>query len=124
MRLKVNTEVFDHALALASVGGDRTFLSEVAGLFQAAWPTLRGDIRTGLAVGNLCAVERSARLVEAAARNVSARNVYEAARELEALARRGSLEASQVACEALEREVEVLTPYLAPLQNVRGAREA
>jgi len=120
----MNSDVFDSTLALESVGGDRSFLSEVAGLFQAAWPTLWSDIRAGLAVGNLCAVERSAHLVQAAARNVSARSVYEAAQELEQLARHGALEASQVACEALQREVERLTPYLAPLQNFRSAHTA
>ena len=124
MRFKLNTDVFDPTLALASVGGDRSFLSEVAGLFQAAWPTLLGDIRAGLAVGDLCSVERSAHLVEAAARNVSARSVYESARELEQSARRGALEASQLACEQLQREVERLTPYLTPLQNFRSAATA
>jgi len=115
--MKTNPEIFDWSSALASVGGDRNFLSEVAGLFQAAWPTLLGNIRAGLATGDLWAVESSARLVEGAARNVSAKNVYESARQLEFLARQGAVRASQAACANLEHEVEALKPYLAPLRD-------
>jgi len=122
MRLESDPEVFDHAAALASVGGDRDFLSEVAGLFQAAWPTLWGDIREGVASGNLRAVEKSARLVKAAANNISAKKVSESAHCLEVAAREGSLHAAREASTSLEREVGRLTPHLAPVRNRRAAR--
>ncbi len=109
------TEVFDEALALRSVGGDSEFLTEVAGLIRAAWPTLLAEIREGMARGNLLAVEKTARLAKAAAQNVSARRAYASALRLEAMARKGDLQAAQAASADLEREVEMLRLFLAAL---------
>jgi len=110
-------EVFDVGLALSSVGGDQEFLAEVVGLTQAAWPTLLADIRSGMARGDLCIVETSARLAKAAARNVSAKRAYESALQLEAVARKGDLQAVQRAGMDLEREVELLQFFLAALSD-------
>jgi len=115
MRLEENSEVLDHTSALASVGGDREFLSEVAGLVQAAWPTLLGDIGLALAAGDLDAVQRTTRLAKAAARNVSAARAYESALRLEEAAQGGQLEAAREAGAQLEQEVERLTAALATL---------
>ncbi len=117
MTRKANPDVFDRASALWSVGGDRDFLAEVAGLFQAAWPALLREIRAGLAAGDFDAVAVSAHLVEAAAKNISARNVRESAHRLEALACERALDACRVACLNLEHDVEILTPYLARFQS-------
>lgn len=111
------TEVFDEALALRSVGGDREFLTEVVGLTQAAWPTLLADIRNGLVRGDFRAVETTARLAKAAARYVSARRAYDSALQLEAMARKEDLPAAQGARERLEIEVEILELALSTLGN-------
>ena len=108
-----HAEVFDAALALSSVGGDREFLAELVGLTQAAWPTLLTNIQAGLNRGDLCAVEATARLAKAAARNISAERAYESALRLEAMARKGDFTAAQSARVDLEREVEVLRFCLA-----------
>ena len=108
-------EVFDVGLALSSVGGDHEFLTELVGLTQAAWPTLLMDIRGGMARGDLRAVEMTARLAKAAARNVSAKRAYESALQLEAMARKGDLQAVQIASVDLEREVELLRFFLTAL---------
>ncbi len=110
--MEQHAEVFNEALALRSVGGDREFLAEVVGLVQAAWPSLLADIREGMARGNLVAVGITARLAKAAARNVSAKRVYESAVQLEAMAAIGNLEAAQGASKSLEREVERLQSVL------------
>jgi len=115
VRLEENSEVLDRTLALASVGGDREFLSEVAGLVQAAWPTLLGDLGQALAAGDLGAVERTTRLVKAAARNVSAARAYESASRLEAAAHAGQLAAAREAGVQLAQEVERLKAALATL---------
>jgi HPt (histidine-containing phosphotransfer) domain-containing protein len=115
MGLEENSEVLDRTLALASVGGDREFLSEVAGLVQAAWPTLLSDVSQALAAGDLDAVEGTARLVKAAARNVSAARAYVSAVRLEAAAHGGKLEAARAAGLQLEQEVEKLRAALATL---------
>src|SRR5271166_2272748 len=111
------TEVFDMGLALSSVGGDEEFLTELVGLAQAAWPTLMGDIRGGMARGNLGAVERTARLAKAAARNVSAKMAYASALQLEAMARKGDLGAAHIASADLEREVDMLRIFLGTLEG-------
>jgi HPt (histidine-containing phosphotransfer) domain-containing protein len=115
------TEVFDVGLALSSVGGDREFLTEVVGLTQAAWPTLLADIREGMARADLPAVQMSARLAKAAARNVSARRTHESAQQLEKAADMGDLRAAQGAQASLEREVELLQVFLATLRDEAGS---
>ncbi len=112
-------EVFDVGLALRSVGGDQEFLAEVVGLTKAAWPTLLMDIREGISRGDLRAVETSARLAKAAARNVSARRAYESALQLHRVACKGDLQAAQSASASLEREVEMLRFCLATLEDER-----
>jgi len=111
------SEVFDEALALSSAGGDREFLAEVVGLIQAAWPTLLADIREGLARGDLDAVETTARLAKAAARNVSARRTYASALQLQTMASKGDLQAAQLASVILEQEVETLQLALSTLES-------
>jgi len=111
------SDVFDVGSALSSVGGDREFLAELVGLIQAAWPTLLADIRDGMARGDLRTVESAARLGQAAARNVSAKRAYESALQLEALARKGDLQAVQSASVDLEREVDLLRIFLAALSD-------
>jgi len=106
-------EVFDVGLALSSVGGDREFLTELVGLAQAAWPTLLTDIRSGMARGDLGAVEKAARLAKVAAQNVSAKRAYESALQLQMMARKGDWQAVQSAGVDLEREVELLRTFLA-----------
>ena len=110
-------EVFNVSLALSSVGGDQEFLTELVGLTQAAWPTLVADLRNGIAQKDLHAVETTARLAKAAARNVSAKRAYESALELEAIACKGDLPAAQGAVTTLEREVELLQSFLATLAD-------
>jgi hypothetical protein len=115
--METNPEIFDRTAALANVGGDRMFLDEIAGLFQAAWPAMLNDIRVGIAHGDVGAVETGARLVETAARDLSAKRVSESAHQLRVFAHQGALDASRVACLNLEREVKELSPYLTPLNS-------
>jgi HPt (histidine-containing phosphotransfer) domain-containing protein len=113
----LHAEVFDAALALKSVGGDSEFLNEVVGLIRAAWPTLLADIRRALAMGDFRAVERTARLAKAAARNVSAKRAYDSAVELETLIVMKDLPAAQRASTTLEQEVERLQTVLSTLEK-------
>ena len=111
-----HAEVFDAALALSSVGGDSEFLTELVGLIRAAWPTLLADIRQALSLGDLPAVERTARLAKAAARNVSAKRAYDSAVQLETLIGMRDLPAAQRASTTLEQEVERLQMVLSTLE--------
>jgi len=109
------SDIFDVGSALRSVGGDREFLGELLGLTQAAWPTLLADIHGGLERRDFGTVETCARLVKAAARNVSARRTYESALHLETMAHGGNLPAAQKAHMDLEREVDLLRFILGSL---------
>jgi HPt (histidine-containing phosphotransfer) domain-containing protein len=108
-------EVFDEALALHCVGGDREFLAEVVGLMQAAWPTLLADIQEAMDRQDLRGVETSARLAKAAARYVSARRAHESALQLETVAGKGDLPAAREASARLEQEAEILQLALSTL---------
>src|SRR5690242_16725824 len=99
------SEVLDRASALASVGGDLEFLRELAGMVQAAWPTLLHDIREALAEGNLAAVEKSAHLVKVTAEYISARKARLQACLLENTAAYGDLEGTRQAAYRLEEEL-------------------
>jgi HPt (histidine-containing phosphotransfer) domain-containing protein len=112
-----HAEVFDATLALNSVGGDSEFLTELVGLVRAAWPTLLADIREAMAMGDLRAVERTARLAKAAARNVSAKRAYDSAAQLETLIGKRDLPAAQRASTTLEQEVEKLQLVLSTLEK-------
>ena len=113
----LNSEVFNLALALYSVGGDREFLTELIGLVQAAWPTLLADMKEGIAKGDLRTVETRARLAKAAARNVAATRAYQSAVEVEKMTGMGDLHATQEALARLEHEAELLQMALSTLGN-------
>jgi hypothetical protein len=108
--------------ALSSVGGDEDFLAEIVGLTQAAWPTLLTELQNGVAQGNLRAVEATARLAKAAARNVCAGRAFDSALQLESMAHQGNLTAAQEALTGLEREVEILRFFLATLGDEEACR--
>jgi HPt (histidine-containing phosphotransfer) domain-containing protein len=116
--VELNIEIFDLTLALQSVGGDGEFLAEIAGLVQAAWPTLLAELREGMARGDLRTVEKRARLAKAAARNVSARRTYDCALELETMTGKGDLRASEEAIARLEHEAKLLQSALSTLGNL------
>ena len=113
----------DRSLALNSVGGDKAFLSELAGILGAACPTLLESTRASLAVGNLAAAARTARLLRVAAENVAARRVASAALTLETIARQRHHEAVDPAYSVLRQEVERLTPVLADLEGEGASSE-
>ena len=115
--MALDPEVLDHTSALASAGGDPEFLREIAGLIQAAWPSLLQDIRKDLAAANLRGMEETARLAKAAAKYVSARRAYVAALLLELMATKRDLQGAQRATANLEEEVAKLQLVIPTLRN-------
>jgi hypothetical protein len=110
-----NEEVFNSALAMASVDGDQEFLGELAGITEAAWPTLRSDIREALAGGDLQGAQKGAHLVRVMVQNLFARRAYLAAFLLETMAGVGELEGARQAIGCLEKEMDRLKPIFADL---------
>jgi HPt (histidine-containing phosphotransfer) domain-containing protein len=115
--MKLACEALDRSLALAAVGGDTGFLAELAGIFEAACPTLLDRIQRALATGDLVAAAVAARLVRAVADNVAAKRVASVALECELLARQRSVAEAQAAHRALLEEVERILPVLDDLKS-------
>jgi len=115
--MELATQELDRTQALAAVGGDTRFLAELAGIFEAASPTLLNNIESSLTLGDLPAVSWSARLLRVSAENVQARKVADVALRLEELARKRQPGAAAVAYRTLQVEVARLKPLLAHLKG-------
>jgi HPt (histidine-containing phosphotransfer) domain-containing protein len=115
--MKLACDGLDRSFALAAVGGDTGFLAELAGIFEAACPTLLERIQRALAAGDLIAAAVAARLLRAVAENVSAQRVASVALECELLARQKSVAEAQAAHRALLEEVERIRPVLDDLKS-------
>jgi len=115
--MRLASDALDRSLALAAVGGDSGFLAELAGIFEAACPTLLERIQRALAVGDLVAAAVAARLLRAVAENVSAKRVASVALECELLARQNSVAEAQAAHRVLLQEVERIQPVLDDLES-------
>jgi two-component system sensor histidine kinase/response regulator len=89
--------------ALDRLGGDRSLLRELAGIFLGDRARLIGAVRESAAAHNRSALERSAHAIKGAVSNFTNGPAYAAAAQLETLARNGQL-----------AEVEA---YLAPLEQ-------
>ena len=121
--MKSASDVLDRSLALAAVGGDTAFLAELAGIFEAACPTLLERIQRALATGDLSATAIAARLLRVVAQNVSARRVASAALECELLAQQRAVAEAQEAHRVLLQEVEKLKPLLDDLKSELACSE-
>jgi HPt (histidine-containing phosphotransfer) domain-containing protein len=115
--MKLACDTLDRSFALAAVGGDTGFLAELAGIFEAACPTLLERIQRALATGDLVAASVAARLLRTVAENVSAKRVASVALECELLARQKSVAEAQAAHRALLQEVERIQPALDDLKS-------
>jgi HPt (histidine-containing phosphotransfer) domain-containing protein len=111
------SNVLDRSQALAAVGGDSRFLSDLAGIFEAACPTLLKGIQRALAAGDFLAAARAAHLLRVVAQNVAAEGVAGAALALEALAQHNLPNGAQEFYLVLQEEIERLKPVLSDLQS-------
>jgi HPt (histidine-containing phosphotransfer) domain-containing protein len=107
----------NRAVALERVGGDFELLQEIAKLFLEHSPELVSEMRTALEAGNAKALEYAAHSFKGSVGNFGAEACYDAAFQLECLARKGDLTAAAGALLHLEREIAILQPALAALGN-------
>jgi PAS domain S-box-containing protein len=105
-------EALDWEHALASVGGDRELLREVAGLFLDTCPQWLHALRQSLAKRDADTVHRLAHTLKGSAAQLGAGRLTTAAAHLEALAGEAGLAGADDAFEALEREFDQLRPTL------------
>ena len=100
-------------LALESVGGDAEFLSELAGIFCAAGPTLLKSLGKSIAAQNLDSAADAAHLLRSVAGSITALAVVKAALAVEMMARQGELDDMSKAYDALQQEARLLVDEIA-----------
>jgi two-component system, sensor histidine kinase and response regulator len=108
---------WNRSTALSFVGGDESLLNEMVAMFLADSPKLVGRLEQALR-------DRDGRSVELAAHNLrgqlqylGARDVAEAAEELEAAGRAGKFEGSEVSLDELRRRLAILWAALSHIAD-------
>jgi signal transduction histidine kinase/CheY-like chemotaxis protein len=98
-----SSQVFDRDLALANAGGDPALLLDLIRIFQGENHKILAEIRDGLSAGDARVVERGAHRMKGSLGTLAARAARDAASELEALGRAGTLAQAAGALATLER---------------------
>jgi HPt (histidine-containing phosphotransfer) domain-containing protein len=106
---------FDREGALAQVGGDPSFLWDVAQTFLAEGPQLLGRIREAIGAGDGDRLRRAAHTLRGAAGVLAAAAVQRLAGQLEDVGRSGRMADAAAVLAALEDRFGELLPALATL---------
>jgi two-component system, sensor histidine kinase and response regulator len=109
--------VLDRALALSRVGGDEELLREIAELFLDDYPNLLGQIHQAVESRDPQGLERASHSLKGSVANFGAEPAYQAALELERLARSRNLAGVGAALQKLESDLAELRPELIALAN-------
>jgi hypothetical protein len=121
---KSRSDCWDRSRALDSVGGDEEFLSELAGIFCAACPTLLESLEESIAAKKLFSAAKAAQLLGHAAQNLAATGFMQAALAVKMMARRNELEDIGDALHAMRQEAGRLVDALAAFSSGRSALPA
>jgi len=89
----------------------------MAGLFLEALPRYAAAIRESLSRLDAKGLERAAHALKGSIGNFAAPRAFDAALQLEIVARSGDLAPAEATWQALESELEILKPALAGLQR-------
>jgi HPt (histidine-containing phosphotransfer) domain-containing protein len=117
--MTIHPECWDLPRALRSFGGDREYLSEIAGIFSAACPALLHNIEESIASRNYSSVADSAHLVWSGARTLSAAEAMNAALAVEMMARGNEFHGIENAYLSLQQEIGRLVAALAEFRSGR-----
>jgi CheY-like chemotaxis protein/HPt (histidine-containing phosphotransfer) domain-containing protein len=99
---------FDEGALLDHFGDDPELLNEVAGVFIETAPTWQSEIHAAVAAHDAVRLQRAAHTVKGAVSHFGAQHAYEAANQLEQIAKTGQLQNATAACATLERELRRL----------------
>jgi HPt (histidine-containing phosphotransfer) domain-containing protein len=97
---------------------DSVFLVELIDVYLNDSPQLIEQMRLGLASGDVETVRRAAHSLKSNSASFGANRLANAARELEMIARGGTLDGAGSRFEAVEAEFTQLLPVLTELKNV------
>ena len=113
------SESWDLSRALDGLGRDEEFLSELAGIYCAACPTLLKNLEHAIATKNLPSAADAAHLLWSGARTLSAPGVARAALAVEMIAHRHELDDIDSAYSTLQHEAARLLDALAEFRSSR-----
>jgi len=105
----------DKAALLDRVEGDVELLKQLVDLFRDDSGRLLCDVHAALDHGDLRALERSAHALKGSVGNFCASSAWEAALQLETLARSGVIAGADEVFQRLDREVKTLNAELSAL---------
>jgi two-component system, sensor histidine kinase and response regulator len=111
--------VFDEAALLTLVGGDDELMQEIIDLYLAEYPRLMRDIHAAVAGEDARALNFAAHALKGSVGNMAASRSYNAALELETLARAGNLREARASMATLARELARLQDALIGLAPER-----
>jgi len=105
-------QVFDQDTALSRVDNDMELFKEIAALFFDDSAKLLGEIREAIKLGDVRMLEKAAHTLKGAISNFFAKEAFDAALKMEAMAREKKLTDVDAAYSELERQVERLVTAL------------
>jgi PAS domain S-box-containing protein len=114
-------EVFDRAAAMERVGGDASFLAELAGMFLADCPRLMAEIREAIDRNDADALRNAAHTLKGAVANFGSSETHDVSSRLEAMGRDGELRGAGQSLGAL---TEAIGRLEAALVTVLAAAQA
>ncbi len=95
------------------------FLASLIDVFLSDSPEIIRQMQSGVAAGDIELVRRSAHTLKSNSASFGANRLAGAARELEMIAKNGTLEGATPKLEAVEREFIQLSPVILELKNGR-----
>jgi two-component system, sensor histidine kinase and response regulator len=104
---------WDWSAALATVQGSEELLREILEAFLEEAPRQLESIERALAASDGALLRRAAHTIKGAVRYFGAEKAFDLALRLETMAQSGDLSQAAAAAEALERELERITPLFA-----------
>ena len=105
--------MIDWSVALDYVGGDRKLLRDLAGIFLDECPRWMAELRQAIAARSAADLKRLGHTLKGSLGHFGVRAGFDAAYQLEKMARDGMLDGAPGACAALAVELERLRPVLA-----------
>ena len=117
---KPPSDCWDRSRTVDGVGGDEEFLSELAGIFCAACPTLLKSLEESIAAKKLFSAAETAHLLGHAAQSLAATGVMQAVLTVEMMARRNEFDDIGDALRAIQQEAGRLMDALVDFRSGRS----